>query len=153
MEYKNETTSIQGSWPLNQWRWKFETAVLMTKFLEALKEKKVLGLKCPGCGLIYAPPKAYCQCLSIPDEWVEVGDTGTITTFTFTGAWSFGGMLEGTGTPMIIVGVRLDGADTQTLSILTNADPDQVAVGMRVRMKWAENPKGVLDDAMYCELL
>jgi hypothetical protein len=153
MEYKEQTTSIQGSWPLDQWRWKHETAILMPKFLAALKDKKVLGLKCPGCGLIYSPPKPYCRCLSIPDEWVEIGDTGTITTFTFTGGWSFGGMVEGTGTPMILAGVKLDGADTQTLSILANAEPDQVAVGMRVRVKWPDNPKGVIDDAMHCELL
>jgi hypothetical protein len=153
MEYKEETTSIQGTWPLEQWRWKHETSVLAKKFLEALKDKKIIGLKCPGCGLVYVPPKPYCRCLSIPDEWVEVKDTAVITTYTFTGSWSFGGRLEGTGAPLVIAGVMYDGSDTQTLAILDGVDPDDVAVGKRTRVKWPENPQGGINDIMHSELI
>ncbi len=153
MEYRDETTSIHGSWPIEQWRWKHETAAIMPTFLAALKERKVLGLKCPACGLVYSPPKAFCRCLAVPDEWVEVADTGVITTFTFTGSWSFGGMAGGSGEPMVLTGIKLDGADTQTLSVLVGAKPEQVAVGMRVRMKWPEVPTGTINDAMQCELI
>ena len=149
MEYKEETTSIQGSWPLDQWRWKHETAILARTFLAALKDKKVLGLKCTNCGLVYTPPKPYCSCLGIPSEWVEVADTGEITTFTFTGAWSYGGMLEGAGTPMIIAGMRFDGSDTQTLTLLSETEPEQVYVGMKLKVKWPDNPQGVIDDVMH----
>jgi len=152
MEYKDETTSIEGSWPLDKWRWKHDTAVLAKKFLEMLKDKKIMGLKCPGCGLVYVPPKPYCRCLSVPDEWVEVKDTAVITTYTFTGTWSFGGQTGGTGGPMIIAGVMYDGSDTETLTVLDGAEPDEVAVGKRTRVKWPENPQGGIDDIMHSEL-
>ena len=149
MEYKDETTSISGSWNLGQWHWKHETAVLMQHFLASLKDKKVLGLKCPECGLVYCPPKPYCSCLSIPEEWVEISDEGVVTTFTFSGSWSYGGMEEGAGTPRIIVGVMLDGSNTEMLSQLEDADRDHVDVGMRVKVKWADEPHGTIEDVMH----
>ncbi len=149
MEYKNETTSIQGTWPLDQWRWKHETAILARVFLDALKEKKVLGLRCRNCGLVYTPPKPYCVCLTVPDEWIEVRDEGEITTFTFTGEWGYGGMVEGAGAPMIIAGTRFDGSDTETLTVLSGIEPEDVHVGMKIKVKWPDNPTGVIDDIMH----
>ena len=152
MEYKNETTSIEGSWQLASWQWKLESIALIKKTLEGIKEKKLLGNKCPGCGLVYFLPKPYCRCLSIPDEWVEIKDTGTITTYTFTGAWAYEGIEEEgvTGTPLIIVGLVLDGSDTMTVCTLDEVEPENVSVGMRVKMKWPENPEGRLDDLAHC---
>jgi len=149
--YKEETTSIKGNWPLGHYRWKSETVKLMAHFLEALKEKKVMGLKCPGCGLVYTPPKPICRCLGRPDTWVEVSDRGSVTTFTFSGAWAFEGMLEGEGESRIIVGLKLDGADTMFLCILEGADPQDVDVGMRVKVRWPEAPEGKIVDMMTVE--
>jgi uncharacterized OB-fold protein len=152
MEYKDETVSIEGGWPMEHWQWKFESLTLIRKTLEALKEKKLMGLKCPGCGLVYFMPKPYCRCLSIPDEWVEVKDTATITTYTFTGAWAYEGIAEegAAGEPLIIVGLVFDGTDTMTVCTLQNAKPEDVSVGMRVRLQWPENPEGKLEDLAYC---
>lgn len=150
-EYKEETTSIKGNWPLIHYRWKSETVKLMADFLEAFKEKKVLGLKCPCCGLVYTPPKPLCRCLCRPEEWVEVSDEGVVTTFTFSGAWSFEGMLEGEGESRIVVGVKLDGTDTMFLSTLEGVDPEEVNVGMRVKVRWPEAPEGKIGDMMTVE--
>jgi hypothetical protein len=152
MEYKKETVSIDGGWPLSTWQWKMESIALIQKSLEALKEKKLLGLKCPGCGLVYFLPKPYCRCLSIPDEWVEIKDTGTITTFTFSGAWAYEGIEEegATGTPLIIVGIVLDGSDTMTVCTLEDVEPEKVSVGMRIKLKWPEELLGRLDDIAHC---
>ncbi len=152
MEYKKETVSIEGGWPLEHWRWKFESMALIRKTLEGLKDKKLLALKCPGCGLVYFLPKPYCTCLSTPDEWVEIKDTGTITTYTFSGAWAYEGITEEgpTGTPMIIVGVVFDGSDTMAVCTLDGAEPEAVSVGMRVQLKWPDEPQGKLDDIAHC---
>jgi uncharacterized OB-fold protein len=152
-EYKEQTTSIQGSWPLGQWVWKSDHVPLVQQFLAHLKEKKLMGLKCPECGLVYVPPKAYCHCLGIPDEWVQVEETGVITTYTFTGSWTYGGMVEGAGESKVIAGIMLDGSDTQTVSILEGADPAQVAVGKKVRIIWSDEPQGRLDDLMHWEIM
>lgn len=150
-EYKSETTSIPGNWPLNKFCWKTEEVKLMGRFREGLKEKKVLGIKCPKCGLVYAPPKPICRCLGRPETWLEVSDEGLVTTFTFTGAWSLDGTPEEEGESMIIVGVKLDGADTMMMSILEGADPEKVGVGMRVRIRWPEEPEGALKDILFVE--
>jgi uncharacterized OB-fold protein len=150
-EYKEETTSVHGNWPLSHYRWKSETVKLMKEFLEAFKDRKVLGLKCPDCGQVYTPPKPFCRCLGRPEEWVEVSDEGLVTTFTFSGAWSYEGMLEGEGESRIIVGVKLDGADTMFLTMLEGAEREEVNVGMRVRIKWPETPQGKISDIMNVE--
>jgi uncharacterized OB-fold protein len=152
MEYKDETVSIEGGWQLAEWKWKFESIALIQKTLAGLKEKKLYGNKCPGCGLVYFLPKPYCRCLSEPDEWVEVKDTGTVTTYTFTGAWAYEGIAdEGvTGNPMIIVGIVLDGSDTMTVCTLDEVEPENVSVGMRIQLKWPDDPQGRLDDLAHC---
>lgn len=151
-ELKAETTSIAGKWPLDQYGWKTEQVKLMDKFLKGLKEKKIFGLRCPGCGLVYAPPKPFCRCLERPEKWVEVSDEGVVTTFTFSGTWAFRGFEDAPeGETRIIVGVNLDGSDTVCMTSLQGADPEDVDVGMRVRIVWPEDPEGALKDILFVE--
>lgn len=53
------------------------------EYFEALKEGKLLGLKCQECGGYTAPPKASCDnCRSADMEAVQLSGTGKIRTFT-----------------------------------------------------------------------
>jgi len=53
------------------------------EYSEALKENKLLGLKCQECGTITVPPKMTCQKCTSPDmEIVELKGEGKIRTFT-----------------------------------------------------------------------
>ena len=52
-------------------------------YSDALKENKLLGLKCQECGAITVPPKMVCQKCTSPDmEIVELKGRGKIRTFT-----------------------------------------------------------------------
>jgi len=52
-------------------------------FAEALKENKLLGLKCNKCGAYTAPPKKVCmECGSEDMEIVQLSGKGQIRTFT-----------------------------------------------------------------------
>ena len=52
-------------------------------FKEALKEDRLLGLKCRGCGAYTVPPKKVCiECASEDLEVVELSGKGKIRTFT-----------------------------------------------------------------------
>lgn len=52
-------------------------------YTEALKENKLLGLKCDACGAYTVPPKKVCiDCASEEMEIVELSGTGKIRTFT-----------------------------------------------------------------------
>lgn len=153
MEYKDETIAIEGGWNLSSWQWKFESIALIRKTFEtARKEGKLLGNKCPACGLVYFLPKPYCRCLSVPDEFVEIKDTATVTTYTFTGAWAYEGISddEVSGTPLIFAGVVFDGSNTMTVCNIEGVEPEQVHVGMRVKLKWPEKIEGTINDFAYC---
>jgi len=66
-----------------------EQKLYFKDYNEALKQNKLLGLKCRACGAITIPPKMACrQCASPDMEVVEVKSSGKIITFTtvFVGA-------------------------------------------------------------------
>ena len=73
---------------------------------EALRNNKLLGLKCKGCGTITVPPKMVCQsCASSEMDVIELKGTGKIQTFTTVFVASEGREGE---VPYIIVLVELD---------------------------------------------
>ena len=47
---------------------------------------------------------------------------------------------------VIPIFVKFDGADSNTDTLLLNADPKAVHIGMRVKVVWAKNPQGALSD-------
>ncbi len=66
-----------------------EQKLYFKDYNEALKQNKLLGLKCKACGALTVPPKMACrQCSSYNMEAVEVKGSGKIRTFTtvFVGA-------------------------------------------------------------------
>ncbi len=153
MEYKEVTTSIDGAWNFSKWEWKFESIALIGRTFEAMKEHKLLGNKCPDCGTVYFLPKPFCRCLGMPDEFVEVKDTGTITTYTVTGAWGYEGITEeegAQGEPLIFAGVQFDGADTKVVCVVEDVEPEKVGVGMRVKLKWPDKLEGAITDLSRC---
>ena len=70
-----------------------EQKLYFKDYNEALKQNKLLGLKCRACGAITIPPKMACRQCANPDmEIVEVKSSGKIKTFTtiFVGAEGLG---------------------------------------------------------------
>jgi uncharacterized OB-fold protein len=66
-----------------------EQKLYFKDYNEALKQNKILGLKCKACGALTVPPKMACrQCGSMDMEVVDVKTNGKIRTFTtvFVGA-------------------------------------------------------------------
>ncbi len=73
---------------------------------EALKEDRLLGLKCQSCGAITVPPKMVCQgCAGSELDITELKGTGKIRTFTTVFVAAEGREDE---VPYIIVLVELD---------------------------------------------
>jgi uncharacterized OB-fold protein len=60
-----------------------EHKLIFKDYCEALKENRLLGLKCSACGAITTPPKMVCSQCAGPDmEIVELKGSGKIKTFT-----------------------------------------------------------------------
>ena len=101
---------------------------------EALKQDRLLGLKCKDCGAITVPPKMVCwQCASSDVDIVELGGKGKIVTFTTVNVVSEGREDE---CPYIIVMVELD-EGPWLMGNLSGIDPTEASmalIGKSVKM-------------------
>jgi len=101
---------------------------------QALKENRLLGLKCRECGAITVPPKMVCrQCTSLDMEITELSGKGKIRTFTVVNVAPEGREDE---IPYIIVMVELD-EGPWLMGNLEGIEPAEVTteiIGKRVKM-------------------
>ena len=101
---------------------------------EALKQNRLLGLKCQDCNAITVPPKIACQkCASTDMEIIELKGKGKIQTFTTVFVASEGRQGE---VPYIIVLTELD-EGPWIMGNLIDIDPSEATmelIGKRVRM-------------------
>ena len=101
---------------------------------EALKQNRLLGLKCKKCGTVTTPPKMVCrECAGSDLEITELEGTGKIQTFTTVYVPSEGREEE---TPYIIVLVELD-EGPWIMGNLAGIDPnsaDMDLIDKRVKM-------------------
>ena len=59
------------------------TKIIVKEYFTALKENKLLGVKCTICGFITAPPRLACRkCACQDTNVIELSGKGTIITFT-----------------------------------------------------------------------
>jgi len=115
------------------------------RFFRAIKDEgKILGTRCSNCERTYVPAILFCErCLAQLDEWVDVGTTGEVYTFTLLYTNYDGSPRE---IPEIVVFVNL--ADGGIIHRLVNIDPEEVAIGMQVEAVFkpqAERKGSILD--------
>ncbi|MGD6756984.1 Zn-ribbon domain-containing OB-fold protein [Streptomyces sp. BH105] len=116
---------------------------VQSAFLSGLRDRTVLGVR-TGDGRVMVPPVEYDPVTAEEiRDLVEVGATGTVTTWAWNPEARRGQPLD---TPFAWVLVKLDGADTALLHALDVAGPDAVHSGMRVRVRWAEEREGAITD-------
>ena len=110
----------------------------LERYLDGLREKKILGVKCGDCGDIMVPPRMYCgKCHRKLEEWVELGDRGVLVEFTVGHVGMSKGKLSPTE-PYIIGLVRLEGATHPLLVRIEGAESASLHPGLRVRAHWNE---------------
>ena len=111
-----------------------EQKLIFKDYNEALKQNKLLGLKCRDCGAITVPPNMVCrQCASPDMEVVELKGSGKIRTFTTVFVASEGREDE---IPYTIVMVELDDGPW-IMGNLEGIDPKEASmelVGKKVKM-------------------
>ncbi|MGD3106966.1 Zn-ribbon domain-containing OB-fold protein [Streptomyces sp. YGL11-2] len=116
---------------------------VQSAFLTGLRERCVLGVRATD-GRVVVPPVEYDPVTA--DEirdLVEVGTSGTVTTWAWNPSPRRGQPLAA---PFAWVLVRLDGADTALLHALDAPGPEAVRTGMRVRIRWAAERTGAITD-------
>lgn len=104
------------------------------RYLEALKDKKILGSKCSRTGKVFVPPLVNSpESFAPATEFVEVADRGVITTFCTVNIPVIGRNLE---IPYVAASVALDGADISIFALIQECKPEDVRMGMRVEAVW-----------------
>ncbi|MHA1362303.1 MAG: Zn-ribbon domain-containing OB-fold protein [Candidatus Freyarchaeota archaeon] len=137
------------------YRWSIGEAGL--KFFQGMKNKKIMGTKCPKCGKVLVPGRKFCPtCFVDLSDWVEVSDKGTLESWTLV-RYPF--LEQPKEPPYIIARIKLDGADSSFYHYLGGvdlADPDkvkdQIKIGAKVEAVWRGKTVGEITDIEYFKL-
>lgn len=103
-------------------------------FLRALEQGKLLGARTGETGKVYFPPREANPATGLElDNYVELPDKGTVTTFAIINIPFAGQRIK---PPYVAAYVLLDGADIPFLHLVTEIEPADVRMGMRVQAVW-----------------
>jgi uncharacterized protein len=120
--------------------YKIVTSPVHKRFDQQMREGRIVGHKCPNCGLVFVPPKGFCPLCSVvttSENEVPVADVGIVTSFTVITPIQYRGQQE--REEYVLASLLLDGADStvgqQRIGGIAN---DKVRMGMRVKAVWAK---------------
>ena len=118
----------------------------MDKFYDALEKKKIIGNKCPRCGDVFVPPRKICgKCyekILFDNNWVDLPDTGSLINYTITCYKVNDRSSRKVKKPQIIGMVQIDGSRTAIVNRLLDLAPEELKIGMKVKVKWEDKTKG-----------
>jgi uncharacterized OB-fold protein len=125
------------------------TGPVIGAFLTGLRDRKVLAAK-DSKGRVVVPPTEFdptTLAATDPTTLVEVAQEGVVTSWSWNPTPRSGQPFD---RPFAWALVQLDGSDTSLLHAL-DAPRDAIRTGMRVRVRWAESPRGFIDDIVCFE--
>ena len=106
-------------------------------YLRGLQQGKLLGARSGDAGKVYFPPREADPATGRElDQFVELPDTGIVTTFAIINIPFAGQRIP---PPYVVAYILLDGADIPFLHLVTEIDAADVRMGMRVRAVWKPN--------------
>jgi uncharacterized OB-fold protein len=139
---ENAPQAWLGKLPVNS---RYTFGLAGERFFRAIKDEgKILGTHCPKCERTYVPGVLFCErCLAGLDEWVDVGTSGEVYTFTLLYENYDGSRRE---EPELVAFISL--GDGGIVHRLGNVDPEEIKIGMPVKAVFkpkAERQGSILD--------
>lgn len=119
------------------------TGPVIGRFFTGLRDGVVLGGRTSEGRVVVPPPEFDPVTHEAITEFVEVAPTGTVTSWTWVPEPVAGQPFD---RPFAFALVTLDGADAPLLHALDVSSPGEVATGMRVQVRWAEERVGAITD-------
>ncbi len=117
-------------------RYAWDTGEAMGRYLEELRQGRLIARSCRKCGRVMIPPRMFCErCFRPTDDWVYVKDTGTVNTFSLCYvSWD----VRRLKTPEIPAVIEIDGASPGMgiLHLIRKVKPKEMHVGMHVAAVW-----------------
>jgi uncharacterized OB-fold protein len=115
----------------------------MSRFLTGLRDRRIEGIRTRD-GRVMVPPKEYDpETSEALDEFVEVGQSGVVTTWSWVSSPRQKHPLD---RPFAWALIQLDGADTAMLHAVDAGDESRMRTGMRVRVRWRDETVGEILD-------
>ncbi|MGI9295108.1 MAG: Zn-ribbon domain-containing OB-fold protein [Pseudomonadales bacterium] len=125
------------------------TGPIVGRFLTELRDRKVVGVK-GSDGKVIVPPMEYDpKTAAALDEFVEVGQEGEVKTWCWVKEPRSKHPLQ---KPFAWALIQLDGADMPMLHAVDAGKEDNIKTGARVKIRWAEQPRGHISDIACFEL-
>ncbi len=116
-------------------------------FAEIRDNGRILGIRCPQCDVVFVPPRTTCgRCFSQLHEWVEVGNQGTLETYTQV---RYKTPVQPDVAPFYYGIIKLDGADTGLAHIVGDLKGQEPWIGMRVQAVFRGERKGNMLDIQH----
>lgn len=128
---------------LLQFTYSRTTGPVIGRFLTSLRDGRIEGVR-TASGKVLVPPVEYDPETSEPTtDFVEVGTSGTVTTYTWV-AEPRG--LHPLQKPFAFALIKLDGADTAMVHAVDAGSESAMKTGMRVKVRWAAERTGYITD-------
>jgi len=136
-----------------QLRYSWDAGQAISRYLEELRQGRLIARRCHGCERVLIPPRMFCErCFRPTDEWVYVRDTGTVTTFSLCYVTWDVKRLKRPEMPSVI---EIDGASSGMgiLHVVKGVRPKEMRVGLKVKAVWKPSSKrtGSITDIAYWE--
>lgn len=127
------------------------TGPTLARFLEGLKERKILATRCPQCRRVLVPARQFCpRCFVDTSEWLELPDRGRLRTYTIVNYKYVG---QPKDPPYVVAIIDLEGADVGMLHFVGGIDLSDVEAaaqrlrpGLPLQVVWSQERRGRITD-------
>ena len=119
-------------------------------FKELMENEKIMGTKCPKCGVVFCPPTSDCPKCWVNTDWVEIGQKGILLHYTIIGLPP---LWVKRRVPFTLGLIKLDGADTGLMHFVNETDKAKLRNGLRVKAVFAQERKGYITDIEHFEII
>ncbi|MEE2058883.1 Zn-ribbon domain-containing OB-fold protein [Rhodococcus artemisiae] len=135
--------------PLNlQFDYTRSTGPTVGAFVTGLRDGRIVGARSSDGRVLVPPPEYDAITHDSLVDFVEVGQTGTVVSWTWNPEPLPGQPFD---RPFAWALIRLDGADSSLLHAVDVSSPDAITTGMRVRVRWADERVGDIHDIVAFE--
>jgi len=118
------------------------------RFFKEIKENgKIMGAKCPRCGITYVPPRMYCEkCFAKLEEWVDIGKKGVVHTFSVVTVNVDGSKLD---KPAIYALITFEGTCGGLIHKIEKTDTVYIGMEVEAVFKPPRERKASINDIAY----
>jgi len=141
---------VTGITSVSRLEYELTPGVSTSRYLQGLGEGKIYGGKAPSSDDVYAASRGTDPIIGeLTSIEVEVQDRGVITTFCVV---NIPGLSElAPEIPYVSAQILLDGANNTFFGLIRGVEVDDVHMGMRVKVKWADDLKPDHTSIMWWE--